>query len=165
MRIARPLGITVAFVLIVGIAGCGVVGAPTPAPPPTVADATVFLERLIDAGIARDFDRLCGMATGTCDGELQGHEQRAPLERPTVVDASVHQPIVSGDGYTAGGVLFVLCGVDAAGDPYESEVLVSRDRDTLIATAAVYWVGTGVVFAAPDEGVATGEATPGPGRC
>ena len=158
---------TTAVGAILLVAGCGIL-APrsTPIPAPSVADARVLLDAVIEAGIARDFERLCASASGTCEGELEGAEHLAPSEPPTVVDVSVHEPIERGDGWTSGGVLFVLCGIDAAGDPYESEVLVFDDGERLLAGAAVYWRGTGIAFSDGGGGVHIGvEPTPGPDRC
>jgi hypothetical protein len=132
-----------------------------------VGDARAHLDRLIDAGIARDFDRLCELAgSGTCDSLLDGAEDLAPAARPRIVDVSVHQPQRTGDGYTSGGVLFTLCGTDAAGSPFESEVLVSRTPDdSLFAISAVWWTGTGVTLLGPGAATVGVEATEDEGRC
>ena len=151
------------------LVGCGLLTHNDPPPPaPSVEEARALLDQVIDAGIARDFERLCAMATGTCEGELDGFEERAPTEPPRVVDVDVHEPIGNGGSWTSGGVLFVLCGTDGLGDAYESEVLVFDDAGRqLLATAAVYWVGTRVGLAAPGEdGVTVGvEPDPEPSRC
>jgi hypothetical protein len=157
-----------AVMALVLLAGCGLLApARTPNPPPSVADARALLDEVIDAGIARDFDRLCANATGTCESELEGAEDLAPTEPPVVVDVSIHEPVEQGGGWTSGGVLFVLCGVDAAGDAYESEVLVfDDDGRRLLAAAAVYWRGTRIGFSSGGDGVHVGgEPTPGPSRC
>ena len=164
MHLRRPA----ATVLVIGLlSACGLDNGPGPAPPPRVADATRFLDVIIEAGMARDWERLCANATGTCEGELEGVEDLAPRTRPTIAAAEVHQPVVSGDARTSGGVLFVLCGRDAQGAPYESEVLVFDDAGRgLLAAAAVYWIGTEVSFPAPREGVTVGTEPPaGAPRC
>ena len=153
--------------LIVGLAGCGLVPQAPPPPAPGVEAATAHLELVIDAGIARDFDRLCELASGTCEGELEGFEHLAPTERPSVVDVSVHQPTqLAGGAWGGGGVLFVLCGVDGEDQPYESDVLVFDAGERLLATASVFWIGTSVSFLGPGAaGAAVGEPDPGPARC
>jgi hypothetical protein len=161
---------TAAAVLIAAtLAGCGVLTHNDPPPPaPAVENARVLLDEVIDAGIARDFERLCAMASGTCEGELEGAEDRAPTQPPRVVDVEVHEPIGDGDSWTSGGVLFVLCGTDGLGDPYESEVLVfDGGAGSLLAAAAVYWKGTTVGITMPaEDGVTVGvEADPEPSRC
>ena len=124
-----------------------------------------MLDEVIDAGLARDWERLCANASGTCEGELDGWEHLAPSEPPRVADVSVQEPARDGDGWRSGGVLFVLCGTDATGTPYESEVLVFDDGDRLLAGAAVYWIGTRVSFASSDGAVTPGERVPGGTRC
>ena len=146
------------------LAGCATIGTTGPLPPPPIEDARVLLDEIIDAGIQGDFERLCANATGTCHSELEGHEHLAPNEPPSIADVTVHQPIFDADGGTSGGVRFVLCGVDAAGAPFESEVLVFDAGDRLLAGAAVWWLGKRVSFAAPGEAV-TGERTPGEKPC
>jgi hypothetical protein len=145
------------------LAGCGLLPERMPPPPPSIDAATAHLDRVIDAGIARDFERLCALATGTCEGELDGFEDLAPTTRPEIVDVSVHQPTET----ESGSVLFVLCGEDATGQPYESEVLVFDGGDGLLAAAAVFWIGTGITFAGGDGLVDVGVPEPleKPDRC
>ena len=149
---------------LVSLAGCGVGLSGGGAPPPSVEDAEVLLDEIIAAGIDRDWERLCANASGTCEGELQGAEERAPTSAPRVAAVEVHDPQRDGETWTSGGVLFVLCGVDGLGDPYESEVLVFDDGDRLLAGAAVYWKGTAISFASPGIGV-VGEPSPGERQC
>ncbi len=121
-----------------------------------MADARLLLDEIVDAGIARDFDRLCAHASGTCETELQHNEDAAPLEPPLIRADSIHEPRRSGDAWSSGGVLFVLCGLDANGSAYDSEVYVFDAGEELLATAAVFWVGTQVSVAGPGESVNTG---------
>lgn len=146
-------------------AGCGLI-APTPPPPPSLEDAQSLLDDLVEAGIARDFARLCGLAASdTCQDLLEGHEGLVPAAAPAIVQTDVYEPEPAGNGFTGGGVLFVLCGTDAAGDPFESELLVSRNLDgTLFAIPAVWWTGTRVIVGADSADVG-GEPSPGPSRC
>jgi hypothetical protein len=164
----RPVAALLALTVLVGCAMLpGHDDAPPPAPPVEAAEA--HLDEVIDAGIDRDWERLCALASGTCEGELQGFEEQAPTEPPRVVEAQIHEPVRGGDGsWSSGGVLFVLCGTDGLGGPYESEVLVFDDAGRgLLATAAVYWVGTKIGFpASGEDGVTIGvEPDPEPSRC
>jgi hypothetical protein len=150
---------------VLTLAGCFVtqpIGEPVP--PPDIQDATLALNAVIDAGIDRDFERLCALATGTCAHELDGLEHLAHREAPIVVDTQVHQPRLDPDGWNEGGVLFVLCGTDASGTRYESEVLVIDAGPQLLTAATVFWKATCVSFAPPGNAVA-GEPDPGPARC
>jgi hypothetical protein len=142
------------------LAACAVEQPVQPAPPPDVEEATAFLGEVIAAGVDKDFERLCSMATGTCEGELEGFEHLAPDAPPRIGDVTVVPPA----GQSVGGVLIVLCGADAAGDPDESQVLVFDDGAKLLAGAAVYWKGTSVSFA-PSGDATTGQPAEGPSRC
>ena len=135
--------------LAVAVSACG---ASLPRVPPET-EARAVLDDIIDAGLARDWERLCANASGTCERELDGMEALAPRQPPRIAGVSVVQPVREGDGWRSGGVLFVLCGTDATASPYESEVLVFDDGEQLLATAAVYWVGTRVSFARSGEAV------------
>jgi len=147
------------------LAGCGLLPVGAPPPAPSVDEASAHLDRVIDAGLARDWPLLCSLASGTCEGELQGAEHLAPDEPPRVADIVVREPTREGQGWLSGGVLFVLCGADGLGDPYESEVLVFDDGERLLATAAVYWKGTRVSFAPPGDDFVVEEPAGGPSRC
>ncbi|HEX2765890.1 MAG TPA: hypothetical protein VHR55_04540 [Candidatus Limnocylindria bacterium] len=158
--------LTLVLAALTGLcAGCGLV-APTPPGPPSLEVARWLLDDLVEAGIARDFARLCGLAASdTCEHLLEGHEDLAPAAAPTIVQTDVYPPESAGNGFTGGGVLFVLCGTDAAGAPFESELLVSRNLDgTLFAVPAVWWTGTRVIVGADPADVG-GEPAPDQGRC
>jgi hypothetical protein len=146
-------------------AGCGLLPS-APPPAPSVEEARAHLDELFEAGTARDFDRLCGLAgTPICTDLLQGAEHLAPAVAPDVVDVSVHEPTPVGEGYASGGVLFVLCGVDAAGEPFESEVLVSRTPNgSFHVVSSVWWTGTGVELLDPD-GTAEVGGPPDEAKC
>lgn len=148
------------------VAGCAMFrGAGDPLPPPQIEDARALLDEIIEAGLDRDWQRLCASASGTCEAELADVQDRAPVEPPVVIAASVHQPIVRDESWTSGGVLFTLCGIDGLGDGYESEVLVFNGGTRLMATAAVYWTGTQVHIAAPGEAVTVGGEAEAEQRC
>jgi hypothetical protein len=146
------------------LAACSAPGTTGVLPPPSIEDSRALLDEIIDAGIEGDFERLCANASGTCQDELDGHEHLAPNEPPSVATVTVHQPVLDGGSGTSGGVKFVLCGIDAADTPFESEVLVFDGGDRLLAGAAVWWLGTRVSFAPPGEAV-TGESTTAEKRC
>jgi len=149
------------------VSACGILSAETPPQAPAIDEAEAFLDQLIEAGIARDFDRLCDLAgTAMCTDLLEGNEDLAPTERPDVTAVAVHEPLRTADGFTSGGVHFVLCGQDAAGSPFESEVLVSQDHDGgLFAISSVWWTGTGVSFLESEGTVEVGEPSPAADRC
>ena len=140
------------------LAACAAATAP---PPPAIEDAEALLEEIVQAGLAREWERLCANASGTCESELRGNEDRAPTEAPRVVATEVITGSSAGGVSSASGVLFVLCGVDGQGRPYESEVLVFDEGSRLLATAAVYWTGMRVGVGRPPTTV----GAEGPARC
>ncbi len=124
--------------------------------------ARQYFERIVVAAQAKDFDGLCRFngSPSVCRHELgiycpesfgsgpvpqmpkgveleQECRESVPSERPTIV-SSRHQP--SRDGYTGGRILLVK-GVDGRGKPYETEVLVFRDKRSYKAVHAVFWSG------------------------
>lgn len=60
-----------------------------------------------------------------------------PPDPPTIV-SSRHQP--AKDGYVGGRILLVR-GVDGRGEPFETEVLIFRDKRSFKAIRAVFWSG------------------------
>lgn len=63
--------------------------------------------------------------------------ESVPPEPPTIV-SSRHQP--ARDGYVGGRIL-VVRGDDGRGRPYETEVLIFRDKRSYKAIHAVFWSG------------------------
>jgi hypothetical protein len=159
MRSTLPLAV------LAIVAGCGLLPSITP-PPGSVEDARSHLDAIIESGIARDFDRMCDLAgTPICTDLLDGSEHLAPDAAPDVVDVSVHQPTPVGEGFATGGVLFLLCGLDAAGDAFESEVLVSRAQSgEFHVVSSVWWRGSTVDLDGQDGGAEVG-GPPREGRC
>jgi hypothetical protein len=124
--------------------------------------ARSYFDRIVAAAQAKDFEALCRLngSASVCREELRiycpesygsgptpqfpkGDEldqecrESVPAEAPTVV-SSRHQP--SEDGYTGGRILLVK-GVDGRGKPYETEVLIFRDKRSYKAMHAVFWSG------------------------
>lgn len=124
--------------------------------------ARQYFERIVAAAMAEDFDTLCRLnsSVSTCEFELrgvcpedfgsgpapafpQGEElvqecrESVPKEPPTIV-ATRHQPAVNG---YVGGRILVVKGVDGREKPYETEVLIFRDKRSYKAVRAVFWSG------------------------
>ncbi len=92
-------------------------------------------------------DALCTVAgDGNCERKLdEVGRDRAPAEPPVVRSSEVVSTTSSSDQASLGGLVLVMCGTDALGSRYESEMLVFRDRDmTLRAINPVYWGGYGI---------------------
>lgn len=140
-------------------------GAETPV---SEAEARRYLDRMVAAAQARDFEVLCRLngAALNCERMLDtgcdpstappaiSCKETVPPEPPEVV-ATRNSP---GDGYA--GRILVVRGVDGAGKPYETEVLVFREnRRSLKATNSVYWSGATIIEDEDDTPVRT---SPGP---
>jgi hypothetical protein len=119
-----------------------------------------YFARVVDAAMAKDFDGLCRLngSVGTCEFELNYicrnpdtggplHQTKGELERncplsvpsePPEIVASRHEPR---GGDSTGGRILVVRGVDGWGDPYETEVLIFRDKRSYRAIHAVFWTG------------------------
>jgi hypothetical protein len=122
--------------------------------------ARTYFERIVAAAEAKDFDALCRLngSVGTCEFELrnicpenfgsgpapsfpQGEaleqecRESVPPEPPEIV-SSRHHP--RRDGYVGGRIL-VVRGTDGRGKPYETEVLIFRDKRSYKAIHAVFW--------------------------
>jgi hypothetical protein len=130
--------------------------------PVSDAAARRYFDRIVAAAQAKDFDALCRFngSVSNCQAELrincpenlgsgpapsfppgealqEACRQSVPPDPPTVV-SSWYKP--AKDGYVGGRIL-VVRGTDGRGKPYETEVLIFRDRRTYKAIRAVFWSG------------------------
>lgn len=133
--------VAVASLLLAGAATAGLVlaGGDGDVDVPTDAEARAFLDRLVAAAMADDFDRLCALSgiEFNCQKLLSYTEPGSrPPEPPTVVASNIDRPEFD-DGVP--GRLLVVEGTDGLGKPYRTEVLILRDEDHFDATNAVYW--------------------------
>lgn len=121
-------------------------GPAVPAGPPTVGQASAYLDEIVALARAGDFEALCDLAgDGNCERKLDdAGRDRVPVDPPTISGARLIPDTTSGDLRSLGGIVLVLCGSDAHGEPYESEMLVFRERDRLRAINPVYWAGIGI---------------------
>ena len=140
----RALGLGLGgLVLGLGLASWLIYGGPFEASdnrPVTEAEARGHLNRLVAAGQARDFDKLCGLAgaVGNCRWLLQeAGPDAVPAAAPRVESATYHD---SESEDTTPGWVLVVTGTDGRGKPYRTEVLIFRDDESrVVATNAVYW--------------------------
>ena len=141
MRVRRASVVWLLFTALA--AACGPAAAPGP---PTVEQAGAYLAQLVDLARAGDFETLCDMADdGNCERKLDdAGRDRVPIEPPTITGARLVPDTSSGDQRSLGGIVLVLCGIDALGEPYESEMLVFREGERLRAINPVYWAGNGI---------------------
>ncbi len=109
---------------------------------PTVDEALAFLDRLVTLAQKGDFETICSVAgDGNCERKLdEAGRERVPPQPPTVRSIWSVPTTSSGDQTSLGGLVLGMCGIDALGGRYESEMLVFRDGDgTLRAINPVYW--------------------------
>lgn len=122
-----------------------------------------YFGRIVDAALAHDFEELCrlngsektcweelrvycpesfggGAAPQFLRGEALAQECResVPTQPPEIV-SSTYQPARGG---IVGGRILVVRGKDGRGKPYETDVMIFRDRRTYKATHAVFWSGS-----------------------
>jgi len=149
----RALVLSLALILL-GAGGCWRWTRVTP--PVTEAEARAYLDKIVAAAMARDFDRLCNLngAVLNCKRTLDDGMRRAlPSEPPTVTGTRYHP---KRSGGTAGRVL-VVEGRTSCAKPYRTEVFVFREnRYHFKATNAVFWsnftFGTGPDVTLTDNG-------------
>lgn len=113
-----------------------------------------YLDRMVAAAQAKNFEALCDLngSVGNCQRMLDtacdpstappaiSCKETVPADPPTIASTR-NSP---GDGYA--GRILVVRGVDAAGKPYETEVLVFREnRRSLKAVNSVYWSGASII--------------------
>lgn len=126
------------------LAGCNALFRP-PAPP-TDAQARTHLARIVSVAASGDLSTICELGGGNCPGELSASDPaRVPVVPPVVVGTGTIQPTeIPGGGWSLGGYLLELCGIDGAGTPYTSEMLVFQEGDHLISINTLYWLGAGI---------------------
>jgi hypothetical protein len=117
-----------------------------PAQVPTIAEGQAFLAQVVALAKRNDFEGLCALSDGpNCRVSLdQWGRNTVPSESPSVIGTRAIQPTRDADRTTVGGLVLVMCGRDAAGQPYNSEMLVFRDGSQLRAINPIYW-GNGTI--------------------
>ena len=137
MRIPRFL-VAAAFGIV--LAACSS-NAPPAGTIPSLDEARGLLDQLVSRARAGDFDELCKVADdGNCERLLDDAGRDAvPPDPPTIVATRVMPTAGSRDQLSPGGIVFVLCGTNAHGDHYDSEMLVLHDGGGLRVLNPVYW--------------------------
>jgi hypothetical protein len=109
---------------------------------PTIADARAYLAEVVVLAQRHDFQGVCALsdAAPNCERGLdQWGRNTVPAEAPSVIGTRTIQPTRDAATWTAGGVVLVMCGRDAADNPFNSEMLVFWDGSRLRAINPVYW--------------------------
>ena len=86
-----------------------------------------MLDRVVSLAQAGDFEGICSLGDGKCRRSLETAGRDAvPPDPPTVVGTrNIPTTTTAGDQTHLGGVVLILCGIDANGNHYDSEMLVS----------------------------------------
>lgn len=129
-------------ILLVAASACA--GPPAATPPlPTVNEAQGFLAQVVALAQRHDFKGLCAIGDGNCERSLDdAGRDMVPPAPPAVIGVRILPTTKNGDQISIGGVILEMCGKDAAGKPYHSEMLVFRDGSSLRAINPVYWGNT-----------------------
>ena len=160
----RSLRAPLIALLLVAAGGCSfkVATRDGPAPPPTEAEARTYFATIVGLAMRGDFDGLCAVGSGTCRQTLEKMEPASvPAAAPLIVGTREIQPTIRADGWTSGGLVLQVCGLNGRGEPYFDEVLVFRDGDRLISTGTIYWSGMRIA----DDNTVGGPVPPPPPAC
>ena len=135
----RAIGVVAAMTL----SACTTFAAITPSPLPSEAEARGHLAQIVALARAGEFEALCDLGSGNCEQALDDAGRDAvPPAAPLVVGTRRIEPErLDSNLWSGGGFVLQVCGIDGAGRPYSSDVLVFRDGDRLLAIEAVYWAG------------------------
>jgi len=137
--IARTGRLAILALLVTGVAGCLLPGAPRePAPIPTETEARALLNAAVAAAQRGDFGALCALGDANCPFILdESGRDRVPPRPPIVAGTWV----LPAEGQSDGGLVLQVCGRDADDRPYATEILVFNAERRLLAISPVYWSG------------------------
>ena len=141
-----------ALLLAVAVAACTSAG-PAAGTIPSVGEAQHHLDEIVRLARAGDFEAMCALGDGNCDNSLEiAGRDAVPAERPKIVTTRTVPTTSSNGQQSFGGIVFVLCGIDGRGEPYDSEMLVFHDGNGLRAINPVYWGRTRIADTPGTEG-------------
>jgi hypothetical protein len=137
------------LLVFVVVTACSV-DAPPAGTIPTVEDARETLDRAVSLARARDFEGLCSLGDGNCRRQLETAGREAvPPDPPTVAGTrTIPTTTTAGEQTHLGGVVLILCGIDANGNHYDSEMLVYHGGHGLQVINPVYWGTTRIADSA-----------------
>lgn len=130
----------IAVIAALSLAACTLSSPPRP---PTEAEAEGFLAEVVAIARSGDFVALCEVGGGTCEDFLdQPGGREVPAEAPRIIGGRTIQPTSEGGGGRVGGYVLEMCGTNADGAPYYSEMLVFFDfNGDLHGIEPTYWLG------------------------
>jgi hypothetical protein len=143
MRI--PEGLRLRFMGLLAaalLAGCSLVPFGEPEPIPTEAEARTFLAEIVALARSGDFDGLCARGSNCRQALDSAGRDAVPPDPPLVVGTRRIEHEQRQGGWSVGGIVLQVCGIDGRGDAYDGEVMVLRSEGTLTSIGTVYWSGT-----------------------
>ena len=139
------------LVLVLAVAACASAGPPA-GTIPSVEDAQRHLDEIVRLARARDFEALCALGDGNCENSLEfAGRDAVPPDPPKIIGTRTIPTTSSNGQQSLGGIVFVLCGIDGRGEPYDSEMLVFNDGDGLLAINPIYWSRTRIASSPQTE--------------
>lgn len=137
------------LVLAVALAACSS-SAPPAGTIPTIEEARATLDRAVTLARSGDFEGLCALGDANCPEHLEvAGRDNVPADPPTIVATrTIPTTTSAGDQTHLGGIVFVLCGVDANGAHYDSEMLIFHGGNGLQVINPVYWSTTRITDSA-----------------
>jgi hypothetical protein len=139
------------LILVLAVAACTSAG-PAAGTIPSVEQAERHFDEIVRLARAGDFDAMCALGDGNCEGMLEMAGRDAVPPDPPKVIGTRTLPTTSSNGQESlGGIVFVVCGIDGRGEPYDSEVLVFNDGNGLRAINPVYWSRTRIASSPQTE--------------
>jgi hypothetical protein len=114
---------------------------------PSELEARAFLGNLVQLARAGDVEGLCQVADCLRDDRIVPLD--APVAPPVVLGTWVLPGATSGGQQTIGGRILDLCGIDAQGSAYRSQILVFRANGRLRTLSFRYWRNSSIAGAEP----------------
>ena len=137
--------------LVLAVAACMSSGPPA-GTIPSVEQARRHLDEVVRLARAGDFAGMCALGDANCERILDmAGRDAVPPDAPKVVGVRTVPTTSSSGQQSFGGIVFVLCGIDGRGQPYDSEMLVFNDGNGLRAINPVYWSRTRIASSPQTE--------------
>jgi hypothetical protein len=127
----------------VTVFGCG--GSAAGLPHPSDSEARQDLQTIVDLAAHQDWSGLCDHGGSECQIQLvKLHATTtAPRSAPTMLSSTDVPDQTSGNGVVQGGRLLDVCGIDGAGNLYNTRLLFFGSPSDFTVIGALFWTGAG----------------------
>ena len=141
----------------VTVFGCS--SSPATLPHPSDSEARQELQTIVGFAQHQDWTGLCAHGGLECQNQLSELHATTtvPKSAPTVLSSIDVPDQSSGNGVAQGGRLVDVCGIDGAGNPYNTRLLFFGHPSSFTVIGALFWTGAGY----GGSTTATQAATPG----